>query len=89
MRTNLTTEQSMELREWLTTGQAEEIRRAAGLSRPGLAREIGVAESALWRWEHGDRMPTGLYAAAYYRLLARLAARCEARAAAGGGAGAV
>jgi transcriptional regulator with XRE-family HTH domain len=28
-------------------------REALGLSRPALAREVGVAESTLWRWEQG------------------------------------
>jgi DNA-binding transcriptional regulator YiaG len=31
-------------------------REALELSGPALAREIGVAESTVWRWEHGQRM---------------------------------
>jgi DNA-binding transcriptional regulator YiaG len=31
-------------------------RHALGLSRPALAREIGVAESTVWRWEQGTPM---------------------------------
>jgi DNA-binding transcriptional regulator YiaG len=77
MRTRLSSSQILELRDWLATGRAVEIRSRAGLSRSAIARDLGVADSALWRWEHGQRIPTGLYAAAYYGLLSRLAARDE------------
>lgn len=31
-----------------------ELRKAAGLSQEALAREVGVAHSTAWRWEHGQ-----------------------------------
>jgi DNA-binding transcriptional regulator YiaG len=86
MRTKLSAIQILELREWLSTGRAAEIRSAAGLPRSALARDLGVAESALWRWERGERTPTGLYAAAYYQLLSRIAARSPAAVPGTGGA---
>lgn len=78
MRATLTVDQELELRAWLASGRATDIRKCAGLSRSSVARDLSVAESALWRWEHGHRTPRGLHAAAYYRLLARLAARVPA-----------
>jgi DNA-binding transcriptional regulator YiaG len=73
MRATLTVDQELELRAWLTSGRAIGIRKDAGLSRSSVARDLNVAESALWRWEHGHRIPRGLHAAAYYRLLNKLA----------------
>lgn len=78
MRAHLTVDQELELRDWLESGRALDIRRQAGLSRSSLARDLNVAESALWRWEHNQRTPRGQYAAAYYRRLTRLAARTAA-----------
>ena len=80
MRTKLTSCEILELRELVSSGRAAEIRQVAGLPRSALARDLGVAESAIWRWENGDRSPTGLHAAAYYQLLARIAARSVAAA---------
>jgi transcriptional regulator with XRE-family HTH domain len=62
----------MELRSWLATGRALALRKDAGLARSSVARDLAVAESALWRWEHGQRIPRGTHAASYYRLLAKL-----------------
>lgn len=72
MRTTLTVEQEIQLRAWLTSGRALALRKDAGLARSSVARDLAVAESALWRWEHGRRMPRGVHAARYYRLLAKL-----------------
>jgi DNA-binding transcriptional regulator YiaG len=71
MHKSLSAIEAVKLRAWLASGQATQLRRGAGLSRAALARDIGVAESALLRWENGERRPTGLYAVAYYRSLAR------------------
>ena len=72
MQRSLTVDQEMELRAWLATGRALELRKDAGLARSSVARDLAVAESALWRWEHGQRIPRGAYAASYYRLLVKL-----------------
>src|ERR1035438_7085314 len=75
----ISVDHTLELRAWLASGRAVELRDKAGLSRAAVARDLGIAESAVWRWEHGRRNPRGLHAAAYYRLLARLAPREGAR----------
>lgn len=75
MRTTLTLDQELELRAWLESGRAIEIRSQAAVSRSSAARDLGIAESALYRWEHNLRVPRGLHAASYYRLLRRLADR--------------
>ena len=72
MRT-LSIDQEIELRGWIMSGKALALRTEARLTRAGVARDLAVAESALWRWEHGQRIPRGAYAVRYYRLLAKLA----------------
>ena len=77
MRKSLSATEAVKLRAWLASGRAAQLRLDAGLSKAALARDAGVAESAILRWESGERRPTGLYAAAYYRTLARLARSAE------------
>lgn len=72
MPRTLTTDQQIELRSWVTSGRALALRKTAGLSRSAVARDLAVAESALWRWENGRRIPRGMHAERYYRLLAKL-----------------
>lgn len=72
MQKTLTVDQEMQLRGWLKSGRALALRKDAGLARSSVARDLAVAESALWRWEHGRRVPRGTHAARYYRLLAKL-----------------
>ena len=48
---------------WTRRSPLEEIaRRRAdlGLSVAALARELGIAESTVWRWERGKTRPSGL-----------------------------
>lgn len=45
------------VRQLAAPGAARNIREAAGLSGPGVARELGVPPSALSRWERGVRRP--------------------------------
>lgn len=68
----LTIDQQGELRDWVESGRALALREAAGLSRPAAAQDLGVAASALWRWEHGQKFPRPEHAASYYRFLAAL-----------------
>jgi DNA-binding transcriptional regulator YiaG len=75
MSANLTVDQQLQLRELIESGQAASIRKDAKVSRPAMARTLGCAESAIWRWEHGQRMPRGRYARDYLRILTRLLAR--------------
>lgn len=63
------------VRELLATGQARTLREQAHLSRLELALAVtGVTESAVARWERGDRTPRTDAALRYARVLERLAA---------------
>lgn len=64
----------LELREWVASGRAREIRLAAGRACKAVAAELGVAESTVGRWEAGRRAPGDRDAAAWHALLTRLAA---------------
>lgn len=61
-------------------------REALGLSGPELAREVGVAESTIWRWENTAKpvRPNAVMARHLERVLARLERR-RPRAAPGDG----
>ena len=79
----LTVDQEIELRDWIASGRALTLRTSAGLARASIARELAVADSAVWRWEHGQRIPRGDCAVRYYRVLAKLAQRAAPAEAAG------
>lgn len=59
-------------RELLRSGRAQEIRENAGLSRAEIAADLGVDQSAIWRWERGKRAPRGNVAKRYAQLLHQL-----------------
>lgn len=63
------------MRAALLNGQAERLRRDAGLSRAEVGAAVGVSREAVQKWELGDRTPRGDAALRYARLLARLARR--------------
>lgn len=65
----------MQLREWIDTGRARELRVNAGLSLDDLARDCQVTASCVMRWERGQRQPRGRNRGAYHRCLKRLADR--------------
>lgn len=78
----------IELRDWIESGYAEELRTAAGLPRRAIASSLDVTETTVWRWERGSRqsggrLPRGRNAIEYHRMLTRLARSRQARAAAG------
>jgi transcriptional regulator with XRE-family HTH domain len=50
-------------------------RKALGLSGPALAREIGVSESTLWRWENRDVQPNAVMDRHVEQVLRRLERR--------------
>jgi transcriptional regulator with XRE-family HTH domain len=65
---------------------AEELvkrRNALGLSAPALAREVGVSESTVWRWEKGKRI-SGLALRQLEATLKRLEQRRRATPPTGG-----
>ncbi|QUF06762.1 helix-turn-helix transcriptional regulator [Actinosynnema pretiosum subsp. pretiosum] len=64
-----------ELREWITTGYARDLRVAAGLSQALAAQDCEVTASTVHRWETGSRLPRGRNITAYHAFLARLVER--------------
>ncbi|MDT0347737.1 telomere-associated protein Tap [Streptomyces litchfieldiae] len=59
-------------------GERERLRTAAHLSRPEVARTLGVTPDTVTGWEKGRSEPQGELRAAYARLLAGLAQRYPA-----------
>jgi DNA-binding transcriptional regulator YiaG len=62
-----------EVRQLVESGEAEHRRLRGRLSRADVARVVGVTTVAVWRWERGQRLPTGAAALAYAKLLHELA----------------
>lgn len=58
--------------------EARAIREAAGVSKRRLARELGVHEYTLARWERGDFHPASRSLRRYVELLAALKAEAGA-----------
>lgn len=56
------------------TGEARQVREAAGLGVSDVARACGVSPSAVSRWETGARTPKGAAAVAWARLTRSLRA---------------
>jgi DNA-binding transcriptional regulator YiaG len=61
------------VRRWASSGHAQAIRSAAGLSQGELARLIGVEPATVSRWEAGKRCPRGEAALRYAEILEGLA----------------
>lgn len=65
-----------ELLAWIrgacVSGRAQSIREAASISRSELARDVGVTEPTVSRWENGARSPKGDAALRYAEVLRRL-----------------
>jgi DNA-binding XRE family transcriptional regulator len=59
-------------RALVRSGRGRGIREGAGLTRSEVAKELGVDESTVWRWEGGHRLPRGVIATRYARLLRSL-----------------
>lgn len=68
-------DRAAELYMWIVTGQARDLRVAAGLSQALVAQDCEVTASTVHRWEVGDRLPRGRNIVAYHRFLARLVER--------------
>jgi len=62
----------LQARALLASGEARRIRQAVGLSLSDIAADIGVTDSAIYRWERGERIPRGRAAADYAALLMQL-----------------
>jgi len=61
------------------TGQGRSLRQRSRLSQRGLAGAIGIHPSTLNRWEGGTRVPSGMAAIRWVRLLRTLDAAEQAR----------
>jgi DNA-binding transcriptional regulator YiaG len=57
------------VRSLAQSGVAKSIRKAAGISIPELSRAVPCSVSTLWRWEEGQRRPSGKLAIAYAQAL--------------------
>jgi DNA-binding transcriptional regulator YiaG len=53
-------------------GSGRALRLNAALSVPDVAHNIDASTAAVWRWERGERRPSGPAAVRWGRLLARL-----------------
>ena len=67
------TELITEARTAARNGRARQLRENANLSQDEIAAAVGVTQQAVALWETGQRLPRGDHAAAYGRLLRRLA----------------
>ena len=59
-------------RRLANTGDAKRIRERASVSIREMADAVGAAPTTLWRWENGERRPTGAAAAAWADALSLL-----------------
>ena len=64
--------QLIEARALLRSGEAREIRQAAGLSLHEVALVCRVTPGAVSRWENSERRPTGEAAVLFASLLAKI-----------------
>ncbi len=60
------------VRQLASSGEALAIRQKAGLSQADIARAVGVAASAVARWEKGQRIPRSAAALRYGQALVAL-----------------
>jgi DNA-binding transcriptional regulator YiaG len=60
------------LRELPSPPEAKAVREGAKVSRRRLAKELGVHEITIYRWERGTSHPRGQALTDYARLLAAL-----------------
>ena len=62
----------------MRTGEARETRKTLGARQTDIAQVLGVTRQAVSQWEAGVRRPSAEHAAAYGRLLTRLAKQTAA-----------
>jgi DNA-binding transcriptional regulator YiaG len=73
MTTSTTAERLSHLRALTKSGEARAIRESAQLALSDIGQSIGADPSSVGRWERGERLPRGVVALRYARLLERLA----------------
>lgn len=75
-----TIDELLALRERLPApAERRAIRERLGLSRETVARELGVTQDALFKWEKGQTEPRAANLAAYVALLDRFRSVAAAR----------
>jgi len=60
------------LRQLMASGEAREMRRAAGLSLREAGATVGTSAATIHRWEGAQRKPHGAVAVRYARFLETL-----------------
>ena len=66
------------VRELARAGTARQVRQRAGLSLSEVAAAVGVSTATVFRWERGQRRPTGAAALRYARMCQTLMNRTPA-----------
>lgn len=66
-------ERIQELKDWISTGRAREIREQAGLSQEAVCRALGFNSNSVLRWESKKHFPHPRNAVAYHEFLEQLA----------------
>jgi DNA-binding transcriptional regulator YiaG len=61
-----------EVRLATESGHARAVRQAARVSQSEVARNVGVSQASVSRWEAGDRVPHGKAAQRYAKVLRAL-----------------
>lgn len=64
-------------RDRVATGEARQLRTAAGLTQRQVGDHCGVTSTAISHWEAGFRVPRGRPALRWARLLSELATRTD------------
>lgn len=65
--------QLVRVRRLVKSGEAKRLRKEAGLSLGETAGAAGISVAGLWRWEAGERVPTGDPALRYADFLGKIA----------------
>lgn len=61
-----------EVRHLIESGEARRVRERARVPQSEVARDLGVHETTVAKWERGQRLPRGVVALNYGRLLRQL-----------------
>jgi len=62
----------IQLRRWIMTGEARQIRMRAGATQVEMARSLDITAATVNRWESRHQIPRGRNAREYHRILTRL-----------------
>lgn len=65
-------ERLIELNAWLDSGYHVELRKRAGIPQGAIAKDVGVTQGCVSKWEAAHKRPTGSRAVAYHRTLRKI-----------------